>query len=77
MRLVAMDSAESLRAPVKEDMPARAGHLSLLRHTLLLVLFLARVLIGFSVFDRHGAIEADLAAEPAAQTVSAAAPAAR
>jgi hypothetical protein len=78
---LAMGVAESLRSPVKEDMPVRAGHLSLLRDTLLLVLFLVLVLIGFSVFDRHGTIDPDLAAAPMAtpalQVMNRAAPAAR
>jgi hypothetical protein len=74
---LAMDAAESSHSPVREDMPARAGRLSLLRDTLLLVLFLALVLVGFSVFDRHGTVDSDLAAKPPTRTVSAPEPAAR
>lgn len=73
---LARDMAESSPSPVKEDMSARAGRLCLLRDTLLLVLFLALVLVGFSLFDRHGTIDPDLAAAPAAKTLRAAEPAA-
>lgn len=71
-----MGVAESPRVPVKEDVPVRAGRLSLLRDTLLLVLFLALVLIGFPVFDRHGTIDPDLVAAPVTGALRVAAPAA-